>query len=879
MRKIILAFVLCILSLSPLFSQEAFYIYRNDGDFNGFFYDEVIEMRYSKLDFDSIEHDSYVIYEVELADTIYRIPLASIDSIGFQQPEIILNPNLRFIELEGWCPYITSLSDSLMVMEDIPAELAPQTDFVLVGLPTDSCNALYEELGGSYGLVVQSVSKDGNTTYVHGRPIQAINEIFEQFICLEQIGVDSLGNVHRRMAGRLPEGMHRLPLKEGGTSFDLVDLNGTFKREWQPGGDSSKVKVDLSADVNIKVRLRVAYDMRWYMFYAKISRDYQFRVKPSVGVTGTLEWKVSTDDLVKKFPPVLFPAACPLFEIKPFPALFMNVSGTIDARLNLPQVYLGFGDDFIMNSLNVVFPIRYSLHLVPDETTEPTDEMLDVSASLKFTGTIYTGIAFQAVINTNSYIRDIFQCGIGANFSIGPKVTGELSFSTDMLSSPNVYPLLSAQNLTMNFLSLGLDVTAKAKIGWGDDKETTFFSGSKDYFAHSMRLAPIFDATNVRVEPKAVDITLNPKPGIFFLYKKFDIALFDTDAYDSRPEPKLKVGDWYAMVVKEKNNFSKLVPFRDLKATTYYVTPYVYGPGGPFIVSSAAAQFNVPLEVDAPLDSVHADANGEPIYIRDITTNCPPEGVTFHPGFFMGDSLMTGKIVVVDSAAGRFQLTCAALPNNRLFGDTSMISIPAGSDSPCVHFDAGGEVRDSTISMGFSQDGNVYDRVSIQLSGHFNGSQGAGTVVFNVQAKARREFYADKLVIIEDTITSGDETTIVNITLRLVASPCPECVGEYFYATGSLDKHRKNSEGDILNGETISFGNAEGQKNSVQGKTGSITSAQTFYYEKDVDEKGRVTYIDHSNTCIVGDPNNHFSLHIYPVGAEDTIEAAPKKQE
>ena len=871
MRRSIFILALCSLFLAPLMAQEAFYIYRNDGDFNGFFYDEVQEMRYSKIDLDSVEHDNYIMYEVQLADTLYRIPLAAIDSIGFQQPEIILNPNLRFIELEGWCPYITSLSDSLMVMEDIPAELAPQTDFVLVGLPTDSCNALYEELGGSYGLVVQSVSKDGNTTYVHGRPIQAINEIFEQFICLEQIGVDSLGNVHRRMAGRLPEGMHRLPLKEGGTSFDLVDLNGTFKREWQPGGDSSKVKVDLSADVNIKVRLRVAYDMRWYMFYAKISRDYQFRVKPSVGVTGTLEWKVSTDDLVKNFPPVLFPAACPLFEIKPFPALFMNVSGTIDARINLPQVYLGFGDDIIMNSLNVVFPVMYSMHLVPDETTEPTEDMLDASASLKFTGTIYTGIAFQAVINTNSYIRDIFQCGIGANFSIGPKVTGELSFSTNMLSSPNVYPLLSAQNLTMNFLSLGLDVTAKAKIGWGDDKETTFFSSSKDYFAHSMRLAPVFDATNVRVEPKAVDITLNPQPGIFFLYKKFDIALFDTDAYDSRPEPKLKVGDWDAMVVKEKNNFSKLVPFRDLKATTYYVTPYVYGPGGPFIVSSAAAQFNVPLEVDAQLDSIHASVDGGPSYTRTFTTNCPPEGVTFHPGFLQGDSLMTGEITVLDSVAGNYQLTCSALPNNRLFGDT-LISVPAGAGGPYVRFDAGGEVADSAICMGFSQEGNVYDRVSVHFSGHFNGTLGNHAVVFNGHAKARRQFVPEQIVFIDDTIRNGNDSTVLHFKLTLDTIPCPECIGEHYYASGSIVKRSEMSS------ESFSFENAEGQKNSVQGNTGTVTGA-SYTYGVITTIDGNEVRMEYGNQGYIGDPANHVSIHIYPVGAEDTIEAAPKKQQ
>ena len=49
MRRSILTLVLCTLCLCPLFSQEAFYIYRNDGDFNGFFYDEVVEMRLHRL--------------------------------------------------------------------------------------------------------------------------------------------------------------------------------------------------------------------------------------------------------------------------------------------------------------------------------------------------------------------------------------------------------------------------------------------------------------------------------------------------------------------------------------------------------------------------------------------------------------------------------------------------------------------------------------------------------------------------------------------------------------------------------------------------------------------------------------------------------------
>lgn len=63
---------------------EAFYVYRNDGDFNAFFYDQVIRMGYSKFDLDSVEYDVYVVQEIETEDSLYRIPLSAIDSIGFR---------------------------------------------------------------------------------------------------------------------------------------------------------------------------------------------------------------------------------------------------------------------------------------------------------------------------------------------------------------------------------------------------------------------------------------------------------------------------------------------------------------------------------------------------------------------------------------------------------------------------------------------------------------------------------------------------------------------------------------------------------------------------------------------------------------------------
>ena len=97
-------FVVQFAVFSELYAQEAFYIYRNDGGVNGFFYDEVVRMGYSKVDLDNIEYDTYVVQEVETKDSLYRIPLCVIDSVGFQQPEIIFNENFYDITAED-CPY------------------------------------------------------------------------------------------------------------------------------------------------------------------------------------------------------------------------------------------------------------------------------------------------------------------------------------------------------------------------------------------------------------------------------------------------------------------------------------------------------------------------------------------------------------------------------------------------------------------------------------------------------------------------------------------------------------------------------------------------------------------------------------------------------
>ena len=64
-----------VLPVSAQQTQDALYIYRNDGGFNAFFFGDIHHIEYSKIDTLGVEQDDYVVQEVYALDTLFRIPL------------------------------------------------------------------------------------------------------------------------------------------------------------------------------------------------------------------------------------------------------------------------------------------------------------------------------------------------------------------------------------------------------------------------------------------------------------------------------------------------------------------------------------------------------------------------------------------------------------------------------------------------------------------------------------------------------------------------------------------------------------------------------------------------------------------------------------
>ena len=162
--------------------QDALYIFRNDGRFNAFFFDDIDHFEYSRIDTLGIEHDDCVVQEVYALDSIFRIPLTAIDSIAFVTPETVYKEDVikaspRVID------YVIA-SDSvrwIRLSGTVPADLLPKKgDKWLI---EDSSPLL----PGGFGGRVTSVEDSGDGITVTTEALQP-EEAFERAILKMAVG-------------------------------------------------------------------------------------------------------------------------------------------------------------------------------------------------------------------------------------------------------------------------------------------------------------------------------------------------------------------------------------------------------------------------------------------------------------------------------------------------------------------------------------------------------------------------------------------------------------------------------------------------------------------------------------------------------------------
>ena len=156
--------------------QDALYIYRNDGQFNAFFFGDIERIEYSKIDTLGVEQDDYVVQEVYALDSLIRIPLNAIDSVAFVTPETKVKADV-FCPDKSIANYIVA-SDSvywIRLAKNTPASLIPKVGDKL--LIEDESPFIPDGFGGLVTSVDESA--DGFTVMTSAL---ALTDIYEQLV-------------------------------------------------------------------------------------------------------------------------------------------------------------------------------------------------------------------------------------------------------------------------------------------------------------------------------------------------------------------------------------------------------------------------------------------------------------------------------------------------------------------------------------------------------------------------------------------------------------------------------------------------------------------------------------------------------------------------
>lgn len=132
MKRLLLLLLIVVPALSFSTTDDVMYVYKNDGSIEVVFFNSLDSIAFSELDADSVRQSNVVTQEFWLADSVLRIPLASIDSVSFVTPETVFKEGVKDVSSSLW-DYVVSV-DSLTITfrSDLPLMLQPSVGDKLV---------------------------------------------------------------------------------------------------------------------------------------------------------------------------------------------------------------------------------------------------------------------------------------------------------------------------------------------------------------------------------------------------------------------------------------------------------------------------------------------------------------------------------------------------------------------------------------------------------------------------------------------------------------------------------------------------------------------------------------------------------------------------
>ncbi len=515
----LMLFIVSAFSALPAFpqtSQYALFHYHNDGDFNAFLNTEIDSITYSNIGLDNVEYDDIVVQEVWTPDSLYRIPIETIDSIGFRAPAPKYSSK-TFPITDELLPYVISVGDlSITFSSSTPQSLLPTIGQILVA---DTWESPLDE--GFAGRLTETRQVAGGVEYVCEEV--KLNEVFESLVFVGKCVTSDDPNAKRT---------NLLPRKSWwNPNIDIPEDEVKISLEpFEFGEEDSPLSFKYTPSMTIKYEFRIIEDEPAKMKVNFIMRhDYTLHGEHKLELpkdNGSHEW------LGRRIPiPIPIPAVSKI--VRPY----IQFGAFVDAKAKASF-------EFDLSTWNEMsFGVDY-------DETRPEDDQLKFTKNsegginsdksnlkLSVEGSFATGLAI--VLGANVVHKRLLN--FEGHFHIGPMIKGTFELSTENIAEDaNMYRQLKDTKVEVDgYLSVTAqyNILGKVKLAkrgtwkgatWDPDYVETLAEGSLQWTwpFFEWYLLPDFDKPMVwKSTSESAFCKLYPKRELLPLYPPLRVGV------------------------------------------------------------------------------------------------------------------------------------------------------------------------------------------------------------------------------------------------------------------------------------------------------------------------------------------------------------------
>ena len=270
---------LSVQTASAQTTQDALYIFRNDGKFNAFFYGDIDHIAYSKVDTLGKTQKEYVTQEIYALDSVWRIPVSAIDSVAFVTPKTVYKKDVVRPD-KSISKYIIA-SDTInwiRLSKNTPEKLIPKKgDKLLIEEPS-------KYIPNGFGGKVTSVKTTSAGNYTIKTEALQLTDVYERLVmkgALSPKGDDAEAKETR--------GISDGTFLDYSDTWDIEPITQTLKINGSQSlieGMGGNVSVTLAGEGTIKYVLTPKITARGFLFLDPIEGvKINTFAKISTGVT------------------------------------------------------------------------------------------------------------------------------------------------------------------------------------------------------------------------------------------------------------------------------------------------------------------------------------------------------------------------------------------------------------------------------------------------------------------------------------------------------------------------------------------------------------------------------------------------------------------